>query len=148
MPGTAFLILLVEDDATDAQLFTDLCAGSHPEITVHHVFNGREAFDYLEQGAVGTPGRARPNLILLDLNMPIMDGHVFLEAAKQHDRFRTIPMIALTSSERATDIQRSYRNFANGYLVKPSTFDDMKALLQMIISYWHGAVRLPSVGDL
>lgn len=148
MPARAFLILLVEDNELDAQLFLNLCGESNPDILVQHVFNGQEALDYLERSAVDPAADPRPDLILLDLNMPVMDGHAFLEEAKEHDNFRRIPVIALTSSERPGDIQRSYHNFANGYLIKPSTFEDMQALLQVLVSYWQGAVRLPRLGDL
>jgi len=143
-----FVILLVEDNPNDEVLFTELCQNISQDIEVHSAAHGREALDYLDQAAAGTPRFPRPDLILLDLNMPVMDGHTFLEEAKRQDSSRLIPIIALTSSVRETDIQRSYQNYASGYLVKPSTFDDMKALLQVVTSYWRGTARLPTLGEL
>ncbi len=143
-----FVILLVEDNPNDEALFTELCQNISPDIEVRSAVHGQAALDYLDAAAAGAAACPRPDLILLDLNMPVMDGHTFLEQAKRQDSSRLIPIIALTSSVRENDIQRSYQNYASGYLVKPSTFDDMKALLQVVTSYWRGTARLPTLGEL
>lgn len=148
MPKRPFVILLVDDDHHDAMLFTELCQEISPDIEVHHTADGREALEYLERGHAGDTTLPRPDLIVLDLNMPVMDGHTFLEEAKHRDHFQLIPAIVLSISDRPEDIQRSYQNYASGYLVKPESFDDMKELVQVVTSYWQGAVRLPTVGDL
>jgi len=108
-PGP-FVILLIEDDHHDAQLFSELCQNVSADLEVHIRANGREALEYLEQGFAGQPTTPRPDLIVLDLQMPIMDGHMFLREAKQRDHFRLIPTLVLSVSDSEDDIQRSYRN--------------------------------------
>ncbi|MGY2897147.1 response regulator [Deinococcus sp. UYEF24] len=143
-----FVILLVDDDHRDAMLFTELCHDISPDIDVHHAENGREGLTYLEEGHAGSTLSPRPDLIVLDLNMPVMDGHTFLAEAKQRDHFQLIPIIVLSISNQPGDIQRSYQNHASGYLVKPESFEDMKTLVQVVTSYWRGTMTLPIMSDL
>jgi len=143
-----FVILLIEDDHLDAQLVTELCQDVSSDLNVYVRANGQEALEYLEQGFAGDPTAPRPDLIVLDLQMPIMDGHTFLQEAKQRDHFRLIPSLVLSVSDSEDDIQRSYQHHASGYLVKPDTLDELKALIEVILAYWRGVVRLPPLGDL
>jgi len=148
MSPSPFVILLIEDDHHDAQLFSELCQNVSPDLDIHIRANGREALEYLEQGFAGQPTTPRPDLIVLDLQMPIMDGHAFLQEAKQRDHFRLIPTLVLSVSDSEDDIQRSYQNYASGYLVKPDTLEELKALIEVVLSYWRGAVRLPPLSEL
>jgi len=148
MSPSPFVILLIEDDLLDAQLFSALCHNVSPDLEIQVRSNGREGLDYLEQGFAGSATAPRPRLIVLDLEMPIMDGHIFLQEAKQRDHFRWIPTLVLSVSDREDDIQRSCQNCANGYLVKPDTLDEFKALIEVVLSYWRGVVRFPPLGDL
>jgi len=148
MSPSPFIILLIEDNLLDAQLFSELCQNISPDMEIHVRSNGREGLDYLEQSIKGNATASRPSLIVLDLEMPIMDGHVFLQEAKQRDHFQLIPTLVLSVSDRKDDVQRSYQNHANGYLIKPDTLDELKALIEVVLSYWLGAVQLPPLGDL
>lgn len=148
MSKSPFVILLVEDDPNEAELFTALCTQDSPDIEVRHASNGQEALHYLERGHARDPAAPRPDLIMLDLQMPIMDGHMFLEEAKHRDHFQHIPTLVLSVSKKEDDIRRSYQNFASGYLVKPDSLEELKELIQMVLSYWRGTARLPTLGDL
>ncbi|OOV11812.1 response regulator [Deinococcus sp. LM3] len=143
MPERPFHLLLVDDEFADAELFTEIFLEAFPDVHIHHVLNGREALDYL-----AGPATVRPDLIILDLNMPVMNGHEFLQQAKAHDTHRSIPVLVLSTSAGVQDVQRSYHNFASGYAVKPSSYQDLKALIDRISGYWKGAVVLPRIEQL
>jgi len=141
-------ILLIDDHPYDAYLCAKLCQDASPDINVHHSSNGSEALDYLDQGAAGNTTTPRPDLVVLDLKMPVMNRHTFLEEVNQHDHFGLIPVIVLSVSDRETDIQGSYRNLASGYLVKPETLDGLEGLIQVVMSFRQGTVRLPTIDKL
>ncbi len=147
MASEPFHILIVDDELADAQLFMGLFQEAYPAMRFHHAPHGLDALDYLQQAG---PGQLypRPQLILLDLNMPIMTGHHFLEVAKAHPSIRSIPVLILTSSERPDDIRESYTLYASGYLVKPSTFQELETLVKVVGEFWQGTVRLPTVAEL
>lgn len=147
MPDRPFHLLLVDDEFADAELFTEIFLEAFPDVHIHHVLNGLEALDYLASSDT-SPAVARPDLIILDLNMPVMNGHEFLQQAKAHDTHRSIPVLVLSTSSGVQDVQRSYHNFASGYAVKPSSYQDLKALIDRISGYWKGAVVLPRIEQL
>jgi CheY-like chemotaxis protein len=142
-PLPPFVLLLVEDEPADAQIFTELLSDLTHEIRVKHVYNGQEALDYLY-----APDAVRPELIVLDLNMPVMGGHEFLMLAKADPRLRMVPVLVLSTSEHPRDIHGAYNNHANGYVVKPANIAEYQVLLERIMAYWQGAVRLPRIEEL
>jgi CheY-like chemotaxis protein len=144
MDRPPFHLLLVEDEPADAALFEDMLAEQDQDIVVHHVENGQEALDYL-LGPVPGP---RPQLVVLDLNMPVMDGHEFLERVKGASEVRTIPVLVLSTSEHPDDIVRAYDGQVSGYVVKPGSYEDYTRVLETIRAYWLGLVRLPRLEDL
>jgi CheY-like chemotaxis protein len=143
----AFTVLLVEDELADAALFQEMLADVSPEITVEHVEHGGEALQYL-LGKAPYAGRPRPNLVVLDLNMPVMDGHEFLREVKAHEHLRALPVLVLSTSDHPQDVQRSYLGFASGYVVKPGTYAEYTRVLTAVESYWRGVLRLPTIGEL
>lgn len=147
MVSDAFTVLLVEDELADAALFQEMLADVSPEITVEHVYHGGEALQYL-LGKAPYTGRPRPNLVVLDLNMPVMNGHEFLREVKGHEHLRALPVLVLSTSDRPQDVQRSYHGFASGYVVKPGTYAEYTRVLTAVESYWRGVLRLPTIGDL
>ncbi|ULH17151.1 response regulator (plasmid) [Deinococcus sp. KNUC1210] len=142
-----FVILLVEDEFADAALFEELLSEISPDITLHRVENGQQALDLLSHRAGGSRA-LRPHLIVLDLNMPVMNGIEFLREAKTRDDLRSIPVLVLTTSDSPDDVQRAYHDHASGYVVKPGTYDEYHQLLTTIESYWRGTLRLPTVEQL
>ncbi|WP_295819128.1 response regulator [uncultured Deinococcus sp.] len=147
MVAAPFTILLVEDEQADALMFQEMMSEVSPDVHVHHVVNGRDALQALTR-APGHSLTPQPHLIVLDLNMPVMNGHEFLKRAKALDGVRRIPVLVLTTSTDASDIATSYDAHASGYVVKPSTYQEFMAVMQTIRSYWQGMVRLPALEDL
>ncbi len=146
-PKGPFHLLLVEDEFADAELFSELISEISPEIKIHHVTNGQEALDFVTLR--GQYAQAPfPHLIVLDLNMPVMNGHDFLRRAKREDRARSIPVLVLSTSDHPRDITQAYHEYASSYVVKPGSFDEYRNLLALIESYWRGAVRLPTVEQI
>lgn len=138
-------ILMADDDEDDvllARLALQQSRLANPLATVR---DGVELLRYLRhtdeyQDAVAHP---RPGLILLDLNMPRMDGREALMAIKADESLRSIPVVVLTTSSDDTDIERSYDLGANSYIVKPVTFDGLTKIMNDIGRYWLEIVELP-----
>ncbi len=138
-----FTVLLVEDEPADAELFQDLLAEVAADIRVEHAENGQAALDLLQR-----PGARRPDLIVLDLNMPVMNGHDFLSQAKAVTELRAIPVMVLSTSDHPDDIHRAYDAHAGGYVVKPGSYQEYTQVLDTVQAYWRGLVRLPRLEDL
>ena len=137
MDGTA-VILLVEDDEDHAMLVTLAFENLDMGYGIHWVKNGKEAMDYLyHKGEFINPEDSpRPDLILLDLRLPVIDGHEVLKAAKESCELRAIPVVILTSSQNKADINRAYSNHANSYLVKPMSSDTLVKMIGSLGVYW------------
>jgi CheY-like chemotaxis protein len=135
-------ILFVEDNEGDVELTRRAFhkTNSPSKLTVAH--DGAEALDYLHRTSA-MDAAALPDLILLDLNMPRMGGRAFLEIVKQDERYRSIPVIVLTSSNAPEDVAAAYDRHANSYILKPFSFEKFIAVAQQIEAYWGNLVRLP-----
>jgi CheY-like chemotaxis protein len=112
---------------------------------IRFVENGVELLEYLRrQGKFAAPADApRPGLILLDLNMPKMDGRTVLKELKSDPELRSIPVVILTTSKDDEDVYRSYDLGVNSYIVKPVTFEALVDILQTLEKYWFEIVELP-----
>lgn len=138
-------VLLVEDSAGDVRLTREAFRDVNPTVVLHVASDGVEAMSFLlhEAPYEDVP---RPDLIILDLNMPRMDGREVLARVKGDDQLRTIPTIILTTSDAQADIVRSYELQANSYLSKPSQLDRFESLIQSIDDFWLGNAKLPTPG--
>lgn len=143
--GKAILILMAEDDAEDRMLVSDAWTESRLANELRFVKDGEELMDYLRrQGAFAAPATApRPDLILLDLNMPRKDGRECLAEIKADPALRLIPVVVLTSSKAEEDIVRSYNHGVNSYITKPVTFDKLVETIRALGKYWFEIVTLP-----
>jgi len=125
------VIMLVEDDDVDIlstkRAFKEL-AIPNPLIVTK---NGEEALEYLNRKSITLPG-----IIILDLNMPKMNGIEFLKELKSRQNLNMIPVIVLTTSSNHQDIERSFENQVAGYLIKPMDFNNFKEYIQKIVDYW------------
>jgi CheY-like chemotaxis protein len=139
-------ILLVEDSKSDAHLTIETLAESQVRNNVHWVKNGVEALDFLYQQGNYTDA-PRPDLILLDLNLPKKNGGKVLEDIKHNDRLKSIPVIVLTTSAQEEDVLRIYQLQANSYLVKPVDLEQFIAVVKSIETFWLTAVTLPPRTD-
>lgn len=145
MTGVAspLLILLVEDDAADAHLVRLAMAETHINATLEHVVDGREALEYLRRETDGFKEALRPDLILLDLNMPRLDGREFLVAVKADAALRAIPVVVMSTSDVERDVRGAYRLGAAGYVAKPLDVSEFIAEIRQLGEYWTSLVRLP-----
>lgn len=135
-------ILVVDDDDADALMITEALAGADSDSTVRRVVDGREALDYLRRAGKFADAN-RPDLILLDLNMPRMDGRETLEAIKTDDDLKAIPVVILTTSGAGADIVSSYQHRANAYVTKPFGLDDFEATVRQIDKFYREVAVLP-----
>ncbi len=135
-------ILLVEDEPADAYLVRTAFKEGKVLAQLHHVRDGVEAFAFLHREA-GYADAPRPDLILLDLNMPRMDGRKFLATIKQDVDLVRIPVVVLTTSDAESDLIASYEHNAAGYIVKPIDIDEFVRLVRGLSHYWISIVSLP-----
>ncbi len=132
-------ILLVDDSRMDVELTLDAFRDGHLENQIDVAMSGQAALDHLAQRCgVGPDGQFRPypDLILLDLKMPGMDGFEVLRRVKSDPLLRRIPVVVLTSSREEGDRALSYDTGANSYLVKPVSFDGFLGVVRSIEDYW------------
>jgi two-component system, chemotaxis family, response regulator Rcp1 len=135
-------ILLVEDSPSDAKLTMSALKLAKVANELHHVEDGVLAMEFL--GRKGKYSKApRPDLILLDLNLPRKDGREVLEELKADPKYNTIPVIVLTTSSAENDILRSYQLHANCYVTKPVNFDRFLECVRSIEQFWLSVVVLP-----
>jgi CheY-like chemotaxis protein len=124
-------ILLVEDDSVDAMTVKRAMRDLEVNHSVVHSVNGEEAIKYLT-----SPDMEKPFVILLDLNMPKMNGIEFLKVMKTHPELKTIPVIVLTTSKERRDVLDSFELGASGYMVKPVDYVKFVEILSRIMVYW------------
>jgi len=139
MPKT---VLLVEDNPGDVRLMRETLIGSNDSIQLLVASDGIEGMALLRrEGAYAHS--PRPDLILLDLNLPRMDGREVLALIKQDHNLRAIPIIVLTTSDAESDIEKSYQLQANCYLKKPADWVSFADLVTTVIDFWLKKVNLP-----
>jgi chemotaxis family two-component system response regulator Rcp1 len=135
-------VLLVEDSAGDVRLTREAFKDAKVLINLHVASDGTEAMTYLRREGVHA-GATRPDLILLDLNLPKKDGREVLEEIKQSPILKTIPVVILTTSAAEADILQSYEHHANCYITKPVNLDGFLKVVHSIDSFWLSVVKLP-----
>ena len=142
---TSFIILIADDDDDDCMLAQEALAESRLTSAVRIVRDGEELMDYLyNRGQYADKKLApRPDLILLDLNMPKKDGREALQEIKADSQLRPIPIVVLTTSKAEEDIYRSYDLGANSFIIKPMTFSSLVEVMRTIGKYWFETVKLP-----
>lgn len=138
-------ILLVEDSPGDVRLTQEALKESKLKNNLHVVSDGAEAIDFVQKKGKYTT-MPRPDLILLDLNLPKKDGREVLTEIKADKDLRHIPVVILTVSRSEEDILRSYGLHANCYIVKPIDFNQFISVVKAIENFWFTIVKLPSRG--
>lgn len=136
-------VLLVEDDPGDELMTREAFEHNKVGNALHVVRDGAEALDYLYRRG-DHAAAPRPDLILLDLNLPKRDGREVLEEIKSHPDLAAIPVVVLTTSSAEEDILRSYRLHANAYVTKPVDFDQFINAIRQIDDFFVTVVRLPA----
>ena len=137
MSAHAFEVLLCEDSTADAELVLHSLADTMP-VRMHVVHDGEEALDFLfARGAYGDRASAPlPRLVLLDRNLPVVDGLQVLSELRRHPRTSALPVVLLTSSNLERDIAESYRLGANSFVQKPLEFTKFRDLVRRLGEYW------------
>ncbi len=145
VPARPVRILLVEDNRADVRLTQEALRESTVPSELHVARDGEEALQFLRREA-SYADRPRPDLVLLDLNMPKKDGREVLAEVKGDPDLRRIPVVVLTTSTARRDIETSYDLHANSYVAKPLDFDAFSTVVRAIEDFWFsGVVRLPTV---
>jgi chemotaxis family two-component system response regulator Rcp1 len=139
-------VLLVEDSPGDVRLTREALRDANVAIQLHVATDGVDAMAFLRREGAHA-GAPRPDLILLDLNLPRMDGREVLAQIKADADLKTIPTIILTTSEAEVDIQKSYQLQANSYLSKPVQLDRFENMMKSINDFWLTTAKLPHQRD-
>jgi len=129
-------ILLVEDDPGDQKLIGKSLAEQEIDVEVFVAESGEDALEYLSCSKAGDKGCPKPNLVLLDLNMPGMGGKGFLRRIKADEELDTIPVVILTTSDSDQDVIESYKLYASGYIKKPVNPKELKEVIRKLEEYW------------
>lgn len=138
-------ILLVEDNPGDVRLTEEALKETNIRNMLNVVRDGLEALDYLR--CTGKYSNAvRPDIMLLDLNLPKKDGREVLEEIKKDEWLKEIPVVVLSTSNAENDIIRAYKYHANCYITKPINFDQFVNIIRSTIDFWFNIVRLPRRG--
>jgi chemotaxis family two-component system response regulator Rcp1 len=135
-------VLLVEDSPGDVRLTLEAFRDVGMSVHLHVATDGVEAMAFLRRDGVHADA-PRPDFILLDLNLPKMDGREVLANIKNDDDLKTIPTVILTTSDADADVANSYQLQANCYLTKPVQLDEFEALVKSISDFWLRKVKLP-----
>jgi CheY-like chemotaxis protein len=142
------VVLCAEDDPDDRVLMRDAAAecGFGPVVFVD---DGEQALAYLRREGRFAEARSasRPAVVLLDLNMPRIDGRQVLQAMKADPALRAIPVVVLTTSSAAWDVAHSYEMGASSYITKPVTYEGLVKVAEMLKRYWLETVRLPGAAE-
>lgn len=134
--------MIVEDNPTDVMIMREALEGAKILVELHAVADGVEALEFLRRMG---PHKAmpRPDLILLDLNMPRKNGHEVLAEVKSNLEFREIPVVMLTTSQAEDDVAKAYANHVNCYIRKPVDFENFVQVVRSIEQFWFTVVTLP-----
>jgi CheY-like chemotaxis protein len=149
MNGEPVLVMLVEDNIDHAELVLRTLENHHIPNRVRHFLDGQSALDYLYRNGEFSESTEteRPQVVLLDLRLPRIDGMEVLKTMKEDPDLQSIPVVVLTTSEAEKDVAKAYYNHANSYLVKPVGFEDFSKMMDDLGYYWLGWNTNPEVGQ-
>lgn len=142
MTATPVRVLLVEDNPGDVRLIREALAGSKALMCIDVVSDGEQALAFLRREGTFADA-APPHLVLLDLNLPVLDGREMLAAMAADPALRDIPVVVLTTSAAQSDIRGCYELNANCYLTKPTDLDEFVRVVQLVENLWLSTAKLP-----
>jgi two-component system response regulator len=139
-------ILIADDDEGDRFLTEKALKANGLENPIQFAQDGQELVDHLMKNLEAGPGKVSdlPCLILMDLNMPRLDGRATLKVIKNHDRLKTIPVIIFSNSDNPKDVSDSYQKGANSFFMKPLDYVELVALMGLLKTYWFQNAKLPA----
>lgn len=141
------MILMADDDDDDYLLTKKALKESKLLNTLVHVADGEQLLDYLNARGEYEKTAVRPGVILLDLNMPRMDGREALKEIKSDPKLQNIPIVIFTTSKAEEDIYRSYQLGSNSFITKPVTFESLINIMKTLGTYWFEIVELPNANE-
>jgi len=141
--GRPAVILLVEDNDNDVELTKLGFRRAKFVVNLHHVSNGEQCMAFLRKQGIYADAPT-PDMILLDLNMPRMDGTEVMEEINKDEKLKHLVIVVLTSSKADEDVMRSYKLRCNSYLVKPINFEAFAKMIESLGDYWFTLVTLPT----
>ena len=136
-------ILLIEDNLGDNRLTIEILKEAEVPTNIHMITNGVEAMKFLNQENQYADSK-RPDLILLDLNIPKKDGREILAEIKTNPQLKCIPVIVLTTSQSEWDVKSTYEHYANAFITKPIDLSEFINVIKSVEEYWLNTVELPS----
>lgn len=142
MSNPAIRMLAVEDNEDDVFILRRSISKSDYLVELDHVSNGQDCMKYLRSEGQYAAAK-HPDLILLDINMPVMDGKETLAALVQDENLRHIPVVILTTSESEREVLQLHRLRCSSYITKPVDFNEFHSMVQQFLSYWFSLVQLP-----
>lgn len=137
------VLLIAEDDADDRMIIKDALNEANPNVNTKFVHDGEQLIQYLENQLNIEGSSNLPSIIILDLNMPKIDGREALKFVKEHPVFKSIPTLVLTTSKATEDIQNTYKIGVNSFVTKPASYSEMVQLVGKLKTYWLSTVELP-----
>jgi CheY-like chemotaxis protein len=139
-------LLIIEDSNEDFDVLHQFVQRSSLLVPIYRCVNGEQALAFLQHTGSYTEHETapRPGLIILDLNLPGMDGREFLRNVKLDQHLQTIPIVIFSTSDNPRDVLSCYQAGANSYIVKPINFLELKRKIQLIIDYWYEVTLLPT----
>lgn len=140
------IVLVAEDAVADRLLLQEAFQGAGEAVDLRLVNDGNELLAYLHRREPWTTARL-PDVILLDLNMPGMDGFEALAHIKAHPELRSIPVVVLTTSRNEDDVAKAYAMGANTYVPKPDSFDELAVVIQALCRFWFSTCALPQISE-
>lgn len=140
--GTSIEILMIEDNPDDVDLTLEALKDAKIDNNLNFVHNGMEALKFLRRQPPYEDA-PRPDIILLDLNLPQMSGHEVLKTIKSDKDLKAIPVVILTTSQADEDIVKAYKHYANCYVTKPVDLNQFIHVVKAIDDFWVSIVRLP-----
>lgn len=140
MNTKAINVLLVEDSREDVDLIREALMESALQINFFVLDNGEDAINFL-QNKKNFRQAKRPDLIILDLNLPRRSGHEVLSVIKEHKRLKTIPVVILTTSQASSEMIQNYKSYGNCYICKPLEFEKYSDVVREIEQFWSNAKR-------
>jgi CheY-like chemotaxis protein len=140
-PAVDIEVLLVEDDPDDVMVMTRALYSSEFQVGLQVASNGQEALDLLRKKGKYADA-ATPNLVLLDLNMPVMSGQEFLEELRRDSFLHSVPVIVITTSDEPDIVREAYRFGANSVVTKATSIAGMTELMRLVTHYWFKTSRV------
>jgi CheY-like chemotaxis protein len=139
------VILLIEDDIAHAEIVKRSLEASEFKIELIRLFDGKEGLDFIFKAGKYSENNKQPDIILLDIRLPRINGFEFLQKIKNDETFKVIPVVILSTSSNQTDIDRAFELGANSYLIKPLSFDRYKEMFGNFTDYWIGENFFPQL---